>query len=79
MSPAPSGRPAPSLAAVRPSRTRKAYELWRDVDGNYSFFPRENGPARDAVAQGELVWTVEAESWEEAVAAQRQYLGWGGG
>lgn len=81
MSPAPSnrpGRPAPSLSAA-PSRTRVTYELWRDVHGNYSFFPRGNGPARDAVGpQGELVWSVEAESWDEAVAAQRQYLGWGG-
>lgn len=54
---------------------RKVYELWRELDGTYSFFPREGDATRD---QAELVWSVEADSWEEAVAAQRQYLGWGG-
>lgn len=54
---------------------RQVYELWREVDGTYSFRPRE---AEGARGQAELVWSVEAESWEEAVAAQRRYLGWGG-
>lgn len=66
-------------ATLRAAHPRKTYELWRDTDGNYAFFPRDNGSAREGVGQGELVWTVDAASWEEAVAAQRQYLGWGGG
>ncbi|MBX3467599.1 MAG: hypothetical protein KF878_11985 [Planctomycetes bacterium] len=63
-----------------PASTRaQVYELWRDAAGTYAFFPREHDAARATVAdRGELVWTVEAASWEEAVAAQRRYLGWGG-
>lgn len=57
------------------SSARKTYELWRELDGTYSFLPREGDAPR---GQADLVWTVEADSWEEAVAAQRQYLGWGG-
>ncbi|MCO5167469.1 MAG: hypothetical protein M9894_14070 [Planctomycetes bacterium] len=60
-------------------RARQVFELWRDEVGTYSFFPREHGAAREEVgARGELVWSVEAAGWEEAVAAQRRYLGWGG-
>lgn len=58
-----------------PASARKVYELWRELDGTYSFLPREGDAPRD---HADLVWTVEAETWEEAVTAQRQYLGWGG-
>ncbi len=58
-----------------PASARKVYALWRELDGTYSFVPHEDDASRD---HADLVWTVEADSWDEAVAAQRQYLGWGG-
>jgi hypothetical protein len=61
--------------SVTASSARKVYELWRELDGTYSFLPREGDATRP---DADLVWTVEADTWEEAVAAQRQYLGWGG-
>jgi hypothetical protein len=64
-----------SQHAKRSMVTRRVYELWRDVDGTYAFFPRDGDGLAPA---GELVWSVEAASWEEAVRAQREYLGWGG-
>jgi hypothetical protein len=59
--------------------TSSTYELWRDAGGTWSFFQRDNTKARARMtAQAELVWSVEAQSFEEALAAQKAYLGWGG-
>ena len=72
MSPVPS---CPAHARV----TSSTYELWRDVGGTWSFFPRDNAKARSRMGAGaELVWSVEAQTFDEALAAQREYLGWGG-
>lgn len=62
------------------------YGLWRSPDGEALTFCRfdETQPAdsdaRRRAAIGpddELLWTVEAASWEEACQARNDYLGWG--
>lgn len=55
------------------------YELWKDkTDSSYSFFPETNTKARSfAEKDSVLVWTVEADSWEEACKIQYKYLAWG--
>jgi hypothetical protein len=68
----------PIRPAARAASSTTTYELWRDAEGNYAFFPRDNAQARAGVGEtSELVWSVEAASWDEAMAARRQYLGWG--
>lgn len=72
MSPVPSRSRSVAVAAGH------TYELWRDAEGTYSFFPADNGAARGRIGPGaQLVWSVEARSWDEAMRAQREYLGWG--
>jgi hypothetical protein len=54
------------------------YELWHGQDGHYSFFAVDNDSARKMLDPDDrLIWTVEAQSWEEASQAQYDYLGWG--
>jgi len=55
------------------------YELWESIEGGgYSFFPADNASARALLEPDDrLIWTVEANSWEEASQAQYNYLGWG--
>jgi len=54
------------------------YELWHCQDGHYSFFAVDNDSARKMLDPDDrLIWTVEAQSWEEASQAQYDYLGWG--
>ncbi len=69
--------PVPSQVAIRTRTQGQRYELWRDAQGTYSFFPADNAAARDRVGpDAEQVWSVEARSFEEAMRAQREYLGW---
>ena len=52
------------------------YELWKDSDG-YSFFPQDNASMRSLLGPGAvLIWTVEADSWEEAQTMRHEFLGW---
>ena len=52
------------------------YELWKEPDG-YSFFPEGNASAKGLLScQAELVWTVEADSWDEANRKKNEFLGW---
>lgn len=52
------------------------YELWQDK-GGYTFFPENNNTARNLLlADAELIWTVEADSFEEAQTKKHEYLGW---
>jgi len=52
------------------------YELWHsESDGCHTFFPANQNPA-DLPEDAYLVWTVEAESWEEAQTAMHDYRGW---
>ncbi|MGA1283433.1 MAG: hypothetical protein ACO34J_05125 [Prochlorothrix sp.] len=49
-----------------------------EVEGSYAFFPADNVSARALLEPDDrLIWTVEANSWEEASQAQYRYLGWG--
>jgi hypothetical protein len=57
-------------ATLRAAHPRKTYELWRDTDGNYAFFPRDNDSAREGVSQGELVWSVEAAASRRSALAR---------
>jgi hypothetical protein len=55
---------------------KKKYELWKESDG-YSFFPEDSDSARNLLRKdAKLVWTVEANSWEEAQSRKHEYLGW---
>lgn len=52
------------------------YELWKELDG-YSFFPEDNSIARSLLAPGAvLVWTVDANDWNEAQSKKHEFLGW---
>lgn len=52
------------------------YELWQEGD-DYSFFPVDNDSAREALSpDAKLIWTVEADGWEEACKKRNEFLGW---
>lgn len=55
----------------------RKYELWKESgEGAYSFFPADNESARKLLSSAaELIWTVEADSWEEAQRKKNSYLG----
>ncbi|MCB1245305.1 MAG: hypothetical protein R3F31_25895 [Verrucomicrobiales bacterium] len=54
------------------------YELWHSaIDGCYTFIPSGPGNSRAALEPDALlIWTVEAENWEEAQTKKHHYLGW---
>jgi hypothetical protein len=53
------------------------YELWEDESG-VSFFPASDITFRNLLSPtAKLIWSCEAESWEEAQSKKHQYLGWG--
>lgn len=67
--------PVPSRQSLRPRAPGQTFELWRNAEGTYSFLPADSA-ARAGIAPGsELVWSVEARSFEDACAAQREFLG----
>ena len=52
------------------------YELWKESN-SYSFFPTDNVSMRALLgSQAVLLWTVEAESWNEAQSKKHEFLGW---
>jgi hypothetical protein len=52
------------------------FELWK-VGTGHAFFPVTNEAAHKLLPPGaKLVWTVEAESWDEARARMHRFLGW---
>lgn len=54
------------------------YQLWySDEETSYAFFSKGD-PANMALLEpdAKLIWEVDAESWEDAVAKQARYLGW---
>jgi hypothetical protein len=52
------------------------YELWKESD-SYSFFPDDNLRRRSLLgAEAVLLWTVEADNWEEAQSRKHDFLGW---
>jgi hypothetical protein len=58
-------------------RTMK-YELWQsDSESSYSFFASGDKANADMLPiDARLIWTVEADSWEEACRRQHEFLGW---
>lgn len=58
------------------------YELWDDGDGGLTFLPEGDGAesphsARRLIDEkARLVWTVEAENWDKAMAAYYEHMGW---
>ena len=56
---------------------KSTYELWQSADGSYAFFDANENDVRDRLDDtAKLLWTVEADSWEEAQAKKHEYLGW---
>jgi hypothetical protein len=55
------------------------HELWRQNDGlTFCFAGPRGDQARSMLSEdAELIWTVEAESWFEAMTKYHEYLGWG--
>jgi len=58
----------------------EVWELWEFEDCGTSciaFFPASNDSARALLGpSARLTWTVEAESYNAAMAAQHRHLGW---
>jgi hypothetical protein len=53
------------------------WELWKNAFG-YDFFVESNQRARELLEpDSKLIWTVEAESFDEAQQAKYDFLGWG--
>lgn len=55
------------------------YELWeaRDEGGDGFTFIPENHPQRSRLTRGSvLVWSVEADNWEEANQKRHEHMGW---
>jgi hypothetical protein len=53
----------------------KTYEYWEDDEG-HAFFPSDC-TQREIIlgANPRLVWTIEADSWEDAMEKRAEYLG----
>lgn len=52
------------------------FELWRENDGTLTFFDPENDRERQLLeTDAQLIWTVLAETWEQAMTARNEYLG----
>ncbi len=59
-------------------KTSVVYELWYSKSQNsYAFFPKGDQSNMNLLEpDAELIWQVLAESWEEAISKQHEYLGW---
>jgi len=51
------------------------YELWGNEDG-YSFLPEDHSQKELITEDEVLIWTAEAETWQEACFKRNEYLGW---
>ncbi|BCM89999.1 hypothetical protein IAD21_01850 [Abditibacteriota bacterium] len=60
---------------------RQLFELWRSEDGGQdSFFPSSISTeerAKQLSPDSKLIWTTEAESWNEAQQNRYDFMGWG--
>ena len=55
----------------------KTYELWHAASNNsYAFFERGAPHRGQLEPDAELVWTVEAASWDEACTKRNEHLGY---
>ena len=56
---------------------KKHFELWYSQAGGYTFFECSQEDVRAQLEHdAELIWEVDASSWEEAQAEKHKYLGW---
>jgi hypothetical protein len=54
------------------------HKLWRENEGELSFFPVFNTSARDGLsADAELIWTCEAPNYFAAMTAYYEFMDWG--
>lgn len=58
------------------------HELWEDVDADtgavsYSFFPAKNRDEQLLGPMATLIWTVDANSYAEAMSKYYAYMNWG--
>ena len=52
------------------------FELWRDDNGDITFFNSENVSERNMLSEdSKLIWSVWANTWEEAMTLRNEYLG----
>ena len=52
------------------------YELWHSTSEScYTFFPETQRPT-DLPTDATLLWTTEADTWEEAQRQKQEFLGW---
>lgn len=68
--------------ADRRVNTPARWELWETIhsDGTQqlSFFPEWNDNSRQSLdASARLIWTVEAENYDDAMQKHNDFLGWG--
>lgn len=54
------------------------YELWYSrEDGSLSFFEKADEISRKLLSRdAELIWEVEAQSWDEAQVKKHEFMGW---
>ena len=53
------------------------YELWHSqTAGCHTFFPSGSAAADQLEPDAVLIWTTDAESWEEAQRQKHEFLGW---
>lgn len=55
----------------------KKYDLWFSPSENsYAFSESSVHHDMGLEEDAEIIWSVEADSWQEACAKQHEYLGW---
>lgn len=53
------------------------YELWHSqTAGCHTFFPSGSAAAEQLEPDAVLIWSTEAESWEDAQRQKHEFLGW---
>lgn len=63
---------------MRETQVQKTYELWHSSTSNSHTFFESGHPDRSVVLEPDavLIWTVTADSYDEAQAKKNEYLGW---
>ena len=63
---------------IRISAKAVRYELWQDdTDVSLSFFPEDSESFRARLGpHAKLIWSCQADSWEQAQSMKHEYLGW---
>ena len=70
-------RPSTQDQGNKPIAKKVKYELWDDGESGYPFFPEDNDSARKLLrVEAKLIWTIEAETWNDAMRAFHDHMGW---